>query len=114
MPRATTWSEFHFIKTLGEEKAGFVSLARLTRSYKNLPTGSYLAVKRYKNQVLEQSGEMERIFREFEIERRVRHPNLVRILSVIRYPVVNSALEMVYYQGETLESYLQRMRRKKN
>ena len=110
MAGAIKWSDLELINKLGEGQAGEVWLAKLRCSYNALPSGSFLAVKIYKNWVLEEAGQFERIIRELEVGRRVVQPNLVRSFSIIRNTQGNPALVMAYYTGETLEEYLENMR----
>jgi len=110
MAVAIQWRDLELVKALGEGQAGVVWLATLKKSFKDLPRGSSVAVKTYKSWVLEEKGQFERIIRELEIGRRVSHPNLVKTYSVIRDDSGNPALIMAYYNGETLDKYLQGLR----
>jgi serine/threonine-protein kinase len=112
MANALEWADLELIRILGEGQAGKVWLAKLKRQYKELSLGARVAVKCYKSWVLEEPGQLERIIRELEIGRKVKHPNLVNTLSLIRDNEGNPALVMNYYDGETLESYLQKLRRR--
>lgn len=112
MAKAIQWSDLEFVKVLGEGQAGQVWLTNLKRPYKEFGVGTPIAVKRYKNWVLEEPGQYERIIRELELGRRIQHPNLVRSLSIIKDPDGLPALIMAYYSGETLETYLDTSRRK--
>lgn len=110
MAKAIEWSDLEVIRILGEGQAGKVWLARLKHPFEGLPSGSYVAVKLYKSWLLDEPGQFERIVRELEIGRRVKHSNLVRTLSIIRDSNGNPALVMNYYEGETLEEYLEKLR----
>src|ERR1051325_2638686 len=82
----------------------------LLRDYDDLRAGSTVAVKRYKPWVLREAGQLERIFRELEVGRTVRHPNLVHILGALFDDANNPALVMQYYDGDNLQDYLKRRR----
>lgn len=114
MTKAIQWSDLELIKVLGEGQAGKVWLAKLNCQYKDFSIGSSVAVKCYKNWVLEKPGQYERIFRELGLGRKIQHPNLVKTLSIIVDPDGKPVLVMAYYAGETLESYLEKFRRKKD
>lgn len=111
MTTAIKWSDLELVRTLGEGQAGLVWLAKLKRPFEDLPSDSNVAVKCYKSWVLEEAGQFERIVRELELGRKVRHPNLVKTLSIIRDDQGNPALVMTYYSGETLESFLETARK---
>ncbi|MCP4685005.1 MAG: serine/threonine protein kinase [bacterium] len=99
------WSDLQLVRELGEGAAGSVWLAdnndRRTRD--RFPR---LAVKRYKQWVLEQPGQMERIVRELHIGRTLRHPNLVQTLELVLDEAKLPVLVMSFCEGETLEDYL--------
>jgi serine/threonine protein kinase len=111
MTKAVEWSDLELVNMLGEGQAGRVWLAKLKRQFKDFPVGSLVAVKTYKSWVLEQPGQFERIVRELELGRRITHPNLVKTLSIIRDVEGKPALVMDFYDGNTLESYLEERRR---
>jgi serine/threonine protein kinase len=67
MERAIRWSDLELIKSLGEGHAGIVYLAKLKQPFKGLPSGSFVAIKCYKNWTLEEPGQLERIIRELEV-----------------------------------------------
>lgn len=106
MEQAIKWSDLSFEKELGEGRAGFVYLAH----YKDKKNDKDIkvAVKRYKRWVIEQPGQPERIVRELEIGRQIIHPNLVKTISLIFDPEGLPALVMKYYDGETLDTYLEK------
>ena len=113
MTKAIQWSDLELVQTLGEGRAGKVWLAKLKSQFKDFSIGALVAVKCYKSWVLEEPGQFERIIRELELGRRIQHPNLVKTLSIIRDPSGKPALVMAYYAGETLEGYLEGIRRKR-
>ena len=83
----------------------------LLRDHDDLTAGSSVAVKMYKPWVLREAGQLERIFRELEIGRTVRHPNVVHIVAALFDDTNKPALVMRYYDGETLQEYLTRHRK---
>lgn len=110
---ALRWNDFEIVKSLGEGQAGVVQLCRLRRSFLEYNAGDYLAIKRYKRWVLEQPGQLERIIRELETGRRIQHPNLVHSLAALVDDEGKPALVMRYYEGETLQQYLEKLRSSK-
>jgi serine/threonine protein kinase len=113
MAKAIAWFDLELIRMLGEGQAGKVWLAKLKHPLNDIPAGSSVAIKCYKSWVLEEPGQFERIIRELELGRKIIHPNLVKTLSIIRDPEGRPALVMNYYDGETLESYLENRRNRK-
>lgn len=113
MSSALTWDSLEVIDVIGQGQAGKVWRAKLKHQYKGLPAGSLVAVKTYKRWILEQPRQFERIIRELEIGRKTNHPSLVKTLSIIGDSEEKPALVMEYCAGETLEQYLERMRRNK-
>ena len=111
--KALRWNDFEIVKSLGEGQAGVVQLCRLRRSFLEYNAGDYLAIKRYKRWVLEQPGQLERIIRELETRRRIQHPNLVHSLAALVDDEGKPALVMRYYEGETLQQYLEKLRSSK-
>ncbi len=101
------WSQLELAERLGEGKAGAVWKARLTEAVRGRPRGALVAVKSYKPWVLDQAGAFERIHRELEVGRTVRHPNVVSSLGVVSDVHGRPALVMDFYEGETLESTLE-------
>jgi serine/threonine protein kinase len=110
MRNALRWSDLDLEAELGSGQAGTVVRARLRRSIGQLLEGELVAVKRYKPWVLEQPGQMERVFRELETGRRVVHPWLVKTIAVVADDLGRPALIMQYYNGETLQGFLDRHR----
>ena len=106
MARALHWDHLELTRRLGEGKAGVVWQAKLSRDFRDLSAGSMVAVKLYKNWLLEEAGQLERILRELEIGRSVTHCNLVRTLTLLQKPGAGPALVMKYYEGQTLEALL--------
>lgn len=67
-------------------------------------------MKRYKEWVLEESGFIERFFREINIGRTVTHPNVLRIFGGVLDDRRRPALLMELYEGDTLADEIQRRR----
>lgn len=111
MTKAIDWSDLELVRILGEGQAGKVWLANLKRQFKEFPANTPIAVKCYKNWVLDEAGQFERIIRELEVGRRLQHPNLVKMITIIRDPEGKPALVMNYYSGQILEDYLEEKRR---
>lgn len=110
MPKAIHWDDLEIQERLGAGQAGEVWRARLLSSRAGISRDTLLAIKQYKGWVLEQPGTYERIIRELEIGRRLRHPNLVETITMLRMPDGRPALVMKFYEGETLDIYIQRHR----
>ena len=96
------WSSLELLNVIGSGQAGVVWRAKLKHAYQDLPLHSLVAVKVYKQWVLEEPGQFERIVRELELGRRVEHPNVVRTISIVADPSGRPALVMPYYEGESL------------
>ena len=64
MASSLVWNDLELIERLGEGQAGAVWKARLRRAFRGHAAGDLVAVKRYKRWVLEQPGQLERIYRE--------------------------------------------------
>lgn len=107
---ALSWQDLELGNAIGAGQSAVVIQARLRRPILGLPEGSVVAVKRYKQWVLEQPGQLERIFREFDTGRTVRHESLVLILGVVMDDGGRPALVMRYYDGPTLEDVLGKSR----
>jgi len=110
---ALSWQDLELGDVIGAGQSAVVIKARLRRPVAGLPEGSVVAVKRYKQWVLEQPGQLERIFREFDAGRTVHHENLVLVLGVLIDDGGRPALVMRYYDGPTLEDVLGKARRDK-
>src|SRR5262245_21738789 len=111
MPHALRWEDIRLGSLLGEGHSGVVMRGELLRNYDDLSAGSPVAVKRYKPWVLREPGQLERIFRELNVGRTVRHKNVVRILGALFDNTQTPALVMQYYDGETLDEFLRRRRK---
>lgn len=110
MASTLVWADLELGERLGEGQAGEVWTARLCRGYRDLTAGETVAVKRYKRWVLEQPGQLERIYREFATGVKVDHQNVVRTYCLVVDPQGMPCLVMRYYDGITLESLLQQRR----
>jgi serine/threonine protein kinase len=110
MVTALHWSDFEIGGELGAGRAGVVLRARLRRSVGHLEQGLSVALKRYKSWVIDEPGQLERIFRELETGRKVTHKNLVNTLGIVTDDLGRPALVMKYYEGESLQKLLDRHR----
>src|SRR6185369_11140328 len=99
MASTLTWRDLELQDRLGEGQGGVVWSARLARAYKQWPSGTTVAVKRYKRWVLESPGQYERIHRELTVGIRVNHPNVVKSLALVADPDGLPALVMQHYSG---------------
>jgi serine/threonine protein kinase len=106
MASGLVWADLDIGELLGQGQAGTVWLARLRRRFSNLEIGAKVVVKRYKHWIFEQPGQMERIVRELQVGRQIKHPNLVETLSLISDPDGRPSLLMRFYEGPTLASEL--------
>jgi serine/threonine protein kinase len=107
---ALSWQDLELGNAIGAGQSAVVIQARLRRPILGLPEGSVVAVKRHKPWVLEQPGQLERIFRKVDTGRTVRHESLVLILGVVMDDGGRPALVMRYYDGPTLEDVLGKSR----
>ena len=112
MAHPLAWRDLEMQDRLGEGHSGTVFSARLLNDVGGVPAGTTLAVKRYKPWVLDEPGQLERIFREVEVGRKVRHPSLVDVLGAVLDPRGQPALVMRSYEGPTLETVLSEQRRR--
>ncbi len=106
MRKAIAWSDLELGERLGEGQSGVVYKARMRKSVAGLETGSFVAVKRYRSWVLEEPGQLQRIFREIEAGRAVTDPHLVKIHGAVLDGDGRPALVMQYCDGPTLEKIL--------
>ncbi len=110
MPHAPTWSSFDLQELIGEGQSGTVYRASVRRSFFDVPTGAIVAVKRYKPWVLQEPGQLDRVFREVDVGRRLQHPKLLRILAAVTDDSGRPALVMAYHPGQTLGDILKQHR----
>ncbi|MDP9193896.1 MAG: serine/threonine protein kinase [Acidobacteriota bacterium] len=106
MKRALAWTDLELHEQLGEGQSGTVYKAVVKRGSGGLAAGTEVAVKRYRAWVLDEPGQMERIFREVEAGRRIKHKNVVRIHGAILDERGHPALVMQFCGGPTLETFL--------
>jgi serine/threonine protein kinase len=106
------WSDLDFGERLGAGQAGEVWLGRVNSAKDGLLHGEKVAIKRYKQWVIEQPGQYVRIHRELAASLKVRHPNVVENICLVTDPNNNlPALVMKYYEGRPLESMISRSSR---
>jgi len=110
MPHTLAWRDIELQGVLGEGHSGIVHRGITIRAAKGLPIGTAVAVKRYKRAVLDEPGQLERMFRELNAGRTIRHPNLVEVVAAVMDSDGRPALIMRYYDGPTLESVLAKKR----
>jgi len=106
MSKAIRWSDLSIERQLGEGNSSSVWLARLETALGVHDAGTLVAVKRFRDWVFDERGQMERFLREVDVGRRVIHPNLLRILSAVVDDKGRPALVMQYYDGKNLSSLL--------
>lgn len=106
MAKALAWADLEFESLLGEGQSGTVFRAHLRRTVANIPEGTVVAVKRYKHWVLEERGQIERIFKEVSIGREIDHPNLLKVYSAVLDSDGRPAIVMRLLDGPTLEQRL--------
>lgn len=94
--------DYRLLSQLGEGAAGRVFLATPTRPKDFAKPGEPLAIKIYKEEILKQPKQIERIKQEFKIGSQIAHPNVVRIYD---YNIDSKPpyLVMEYVDGITLE-----------
>jgi serine/threonine protein kinase len=105
MSRALSWTDFDLAERLGDGHSATVLRATMRRDVGELRAGAAVAVKRYRPWVLQQSGQIERIFREVNAGRSVQHPNLMKVYGAVLDGDGHPALVMKLYAGVTLEEY---------
>lgn len=94
--------------------SGDVYMGVLTEPAMGLAANEPVAVKFYKNDVLEDSVQLERVRREADFGRSVTHPNLMKIYDLFETNVAGMKilyLVMEYLVGNSLADFLDRMRR---
>src|SRR6266571_7881126 len=104
------WADLRLQDRVGEGHAGEVWKALVSSPYRDLSAGSIVAVKRYKKWVLQEPGQYERVWKELEAGRSIRHQNVVKSYCVAADADGLPVLVMEFCDGETLESYLERHR----
>ena len=102
------------VRALGEGQAGVVWLARSRRPFGGLSAGAAVAVKRYRTWLFEEPGRIDdRIFAELHTwGLRIQTDGLVRTLCLVADPDRLPALVMQFYDGPTLEAYLEERSRR--
>jgi transcriptional regulator with XRE-family HTH domain len=104
----TEIGRYRILDRLGEGYAGVVFLATPTEKTAFARPGELLALKVYKDEVLRDPKEKERIEkREFAVGSAVAHPNVVRIHDHGRDSTGRPFLVMEYVDGQTLSSWVQ-------
>lgn len=106
MAHALSWSDFEIISELGSGHSGAVYRARLRRNAGGLQAGDGIAVKVYKEWALQEPGQIERILREIDTGRRIRHPNVLRVHAAVLDERGRPALVMHLYDGSNFDDYL--------
>ena len=104
------WLDLDVTSRIGEGQSATVWLAALTRPCAGFPSGTPVAVKRYKRWVLEEPGQFERIYRQRELGALVQHPHLVKTLGLVVDGEGQPAIVMEYVPGETLAAKLAQLR----
>lgn len=106
MASSLVWKDLELIERLGEGQAGKVWKAKLRRPFRGHQPGDLVAVKRYKRWVLEQPGQLERIYRELGTGTRLHHANAVACYCLVTDSDNLPVLVMRYYDGVALEKLL--------
>ncbi|CAD8055379.1 unnamed protein product [Paramecium sonneborni] len=91
--------QYLFGKTLGEGTFGKVKLAT------HILTGEKVAIKILEKQKIADASDVERVTREIQILKQVRHPNLVQLYEIIETPK-QLFLVMEYVNGGELFDYI--------
>lgn len=99
--------DYLLLDLLGEGAAGKVYLARLTTPKPFAGAGDPLALKLYKEGILKESHQLERIENEFRIGAQIAHPNVVRIYEHSVKDITKPYLVMEYIDGLTLDAWIQ-------
>jgi serine/threonine protein kinase len=111
MAPVLSWTDLVLEKPIGEGHTATVWLARIRRSFANLPKDAFVAVKRYKLWILREPGQRERIHRQMELSARLDHPHLIKAIALVRDPSGRLAVVMEYLPNETLEARLNALRK---
>jgi serine/threonine protein kinase len=95
-------------KPFAEGASSLIYKAVAKKGNQYIPSGTKLAIKTIKAEMLNKANEPARIRREFEIGSSIEHPNLIRVFQLIsdldkHFPFV---LVMEYIDGEPLSSLL--------
>lgn len=102
-------NRYGLVRPLGSGATGTVWLAESLESGGGLRHGEAVALKILHPSLLASAGHFRRFLREAEVGRRVRHPNLVRVLDIDAALVGGRQLHylvMEYVEGQTLRELL--------
>jgi serine/threonine protein kinase/transcriptional regulator with XRE-family HTH domain len=103
----TVLGDYRLIEQLGEGAAGEVHLATPTCDKPFAAAGRPVALKVYKETILKEKNQLERIQREFTVGSTISHPNLVRIHDFVQPPGQAPFLVMEFIDGVPLPAWLQ-------
>ena len=99
------------LQELGRGSSGQVYRARLLQPYRALPTGTEVAVKFLRQELLDDEKAQARLFAEGELGQQLRHPNVAAIYGIETVELLGQSttyLVMQYVRGTTLREFVQR------
>ncbi|CAD8052449.1 unnamed protein product [Paramecium primaurelia] len=99
LPKNQSIGQYIFSKTLGQGTFGKVKLAT------HILTGEKVAIKILEKQKICDQSDIERVTKEIQILKKVRHPNLVQLYEIIETPK-QLFLVMEYVNGGELFDYI--------
>lgn len=100
------WGDYRLLEKLGEGAAGEVHLATPLKDKPFAHPNDLVAIKIYKEEVLKQPGQTERMKREFDVGSQISHPNVVRMYEYSQgQKGQRPYLVMEYVDGITLSEW---------
>src|SRR5437016_4990709 len=98
--------DYRLLNKLGEGAAGEVYLATPITGKPFAKAGDPLAIKLYKESILQQKDQLQRIEREFRVGSEMTNPNLVRMHEVHTKDTPRPYLVMEWVDGMTLDRWV--------
>ncbi|MCU0866261.1 MAG: protein kinase [Planctomycetes bacterium] len=102
---------FELLQELGSGSSGQVYRASLLQPYGELPTGTEVAVKFLRQELVDDERAQARLFAEGELGQQLRHPNVAAIYGVETAELLGTTityLVMQYVRGTTLRQFTAR------
>ena len=102
---------FVLLQELGSGSSGTVYRARLTSDYRDQPTGTEVAVKFLRRELVADERAQARLYAEGRLGQEIRHPNVAAIFGVETIDLLGmpiTYLVMQYVRGTTLRDFVAR------